>query len=75
MKRLVTSIDADMFENSAVGLERQLARRAGISHVEVNRATHTVVVDFDDARVRRDDVQRFIAESGYRGYCSDHGAR
>ena len=74
MKRLTTNIDADMFEGSAVGLERQLARRPGIKHVTVNRKTHTVSVDFDDARLKRADVQRFIAESGYHGFCPDHGA-
>lgn len=75
MKRLVASIDADMFEDSTVGLERQLARRTGIRHVAVNRTTHTVVVDFDDTRLRGADVQRFIAESGYLGYCPDHAIR
>ena len=75
MKRLVTAIDADMFEHSAVGLERQLARRAGIDHVEVDPTTHTVVVEFDDARVKRADVRRLIAECGYHGYCPDRGAR
>jgi copper chaperone CopZ len=68
MKRLTTTIDADMFESSAVGLERQLARRTGIGHVEVDAATHTVTVDFDATRVKPAEVQRFIAESGYRGY-------
>lgn len=72
MMRLVANIDADMFEHSTVGLERQLARRPGIRHVEVDRRTHVVVVDFDDARLKGTDVHRFIAESGYLGYCPDH---
>ena len=75
MKRLITGIDADMFEDSAVGLERQLSRRAGIDHVEVDRRTHTVSVDFDEARVRSADVRRLIAECGYQGYIPDHGIR
>jgi len=65
MKRLITSIDTGMFENTAVGLERQLARRAGIDHVQVNNATHTVTVDFDNRRVKSADVERMIAECGY----------
>ncbi len=68
MKRLITHIDSDMFEHSAVGLERQLTRRRGIDHVEVDRKAHTVIVDFDDARVKRADVRRLIAECGYHGY-------
>jgi len=75
MKRFITAIDADMFEDSAVGLERQLSRRAGIGHVEVNRSTHTVSVDFDDVRVKRADVQRLIAECGYHGYIPDSASR
>ena len=71
MKRLTTSIDADIFEGSAVGLERQLARRAGIDHVEVDPKAHTVTVDFDDARVKRADVRRLIAECGYQGYIAE----
>jgi copper chaperone CopZ len=69
MKRLVTTIDADMFENTAVGLERQLTRRAGIGHVDVNRATHTVTVDFDNGRLEPAEVKRLIAECGYRSFC------
>ena len=66
MKRLITTIDADMFEDTAVGLERQLGCRAGIDPVEVNRAAHTVTVDFDDRRVEPAGVERLIAECGYR---------
>ncbi len=68
MKRLITNIDADTFEDSAVGLERQLAGRAGICHVEVDRATHTATIDFDDRRVEPAEVERFIAECGYRRF-------
>ena len=68
MRRLVTTIDADIFEGTAVGLERQLARRAGIGHVEVNPAAHTVTIDFEDRRVEPAAVERFIAECGYRRF-------
>ena len=68
MNRLITAIDADMFENSVVGLERQLARRVGIDRVEVNPSAHTVTVDFDASSVKPADVERFIAECGYRGF-------
>lgn len=75
MKRLVVTIDADMFEGSAVGLERQLACRKGIGRVDVNPRTHTVRVDFDDRRMKRGDVERIIAECGYHGYCASPGLR
>ena len=66
MKRVVTTIYADMFEDTAVGLGRQLTRRAGIDHVEVNHAAQSVTVDFDNTRVESAEVERMIAEHGYR---------
>jgi copper chaperone CopZ len=71
MKRMVTAIDAIMVENSAVGLARQLARRAGIEHVSVNPRTQTVAVDFDETRLNPSDVGRYIAECGYHGLHGD----
>lgn len=71
MTRLITAIGTGMFEQSAVGLERQLARRTGIAHVDVDQAAHTVTVEFDDARVKPAEVHRLIAECGYHGYIDE----
>jgi hypothetical protein len=75
MKRIVTTIDAMMVEDSAVGLARQLSHRSGIGRVSVNQRTRTVAVDFDETRLEASDVGRFIAESGYRGLHEDSSCR
>jgi copper chaperone CopZ len=70
-RRLITTVDAIGYENSAVGLAQQLSHRLGITHVEVNADSGTVAVDFDEQRVEPSDVDRLIAECGYHGF---HGA-
>ncbi len=65
MKTTSVAIDGMMSVLDHAGVEKRLRRRAGVVRVDVNFLTGTATIDYDEARVALDDINRFIADCGY----------
>ncbi|MGH2554619.1 MAG: heavy metal translocating P-type ATPase [Actinomycetota bacterium] len=50
------------------GVERRLAARPGVLHVQANALNQTATVHYDPARTTLADLERFVVECGY--HCS-----
>ena len=65
MKTTTVAIDGMMSILDHVGVEKRLRRRVGVNRVDVNFLSGTATIDYDEARVALDDINRFIADCGY----------
>ncbi|HEX9411077.1 MAG TPA: heavy metal-associated domain-containing protein, partial [Actinomycetota bacterium] len=50
------------------GVERRLAARPGVLHVQANALNQTATVHYDPARTTLAELERFVEECGY--HCS-----
>lgn len=62
------------FEDSVVGLARQLSQCPGVLHVAVDRRTGLVAVDFDERDVTAKRLERTICDCGYEWEDADSHA-
>lgn len=65
MSHLIATIEGLQFENTPVGLARQLGAAPGVAGVEVDARTGTVKVGYDDTRLTEGDVRLLIRRCGY----------
>ena len=65
MQNTVVEVDGLFFEETPVGLARQLHTFGGIAHVAVDRRAGTVTVAYDESRLSAREVARMICECGY----------
>ena len=65
MRRVTAEIERLTFEHSCVGLARQLERRSGITHVEVDTRAERATITYDDTRLSVAQLERLIGECGY----------
>ena len=65
MKWVDIAIAQVIFEDSPVGLSRQLRRMRGVEDVTVDSATHRVHITYDDVQLSRDDVHRMVWGCGH----------
>jgi hypothetical protein len=65
MKQVDIAIAQVIFEDTPVGLGRQLRRMRGVNDVTVDSSTHRVHITYDDAQVSRDDVFRMVIGCGH----------
>ena len=65
MKWVDIAIAQVIFEDTPVGLGRQLRRMRGVNDVTVDSASHRVHITYDDDQLSRDDVHRLVAACGH----------
>jgi hypothetical protein len=65
MKFVDIAIGQVIFEESPVGLGRQLRRMRGVNDVKVDSSTHRVHITYDDVQLSRDDVYRLVIGCGH----------
>jgi copper chaperone len=46
-------------------IHNALAQRGGVNNVSANHETGTVNVDFDTAKIQRDDIKQAIQDAGF----------
>lgn len=54
-----------IFEDTPVGLGRQLRRMRGVNDVTVDHTSHRVHITYDDHQLSRDDVYRLVIGCGH----------
>lgn len=65
MQASVFHVERLVFEDTELGLKRQLERQRGVVSVEVEPAAHRVTVHHDERVVSPADIRRAIADCGY----------
>lgn len=65
MQDSIFHVERLVFEETELGLKRQLERVRGVVSVEVETAAHRVTVRHDERVVSRSDIRRAIADCGY----------
>ena len=65
MKFVDIAIAQVIFEDTPVGLGRQLRRMRGVSDVKVDSSSHRVHITYDDVQLSRDDVYRLVIGCGH----------
>ncbi|MBR6253105.1 MAG: copper-translocating P-type ATPase [Clostridia bacterium] len=66
MKKITLSVDGMTCSACSNGLEKYLNKQEGISKAEVNLIMNSVSIEYDDKKIKEEDLDRFIKEAGFK---------
>lgn len=67
-------VDHLNFEHTMLGVGSQLAQCPGVLHVDVDRRTSLVAIDYDERTVSPSRLERMICDCGYECRGDDSSA-
>ena len=65
MTEATLQIDGMMSILDSAGVEKQIARRDGVTKVEASFLSGTATIQYDEKKVALADIKTFVAECGY----------
>ena len=74
MKKVILSIDGMTCSACSNGLEKYLNKQDGIKQAEVNLVMNTASIEYDDKKLKIEDLNHFVAKAGFKSLgISDFG--
>ena len=66
MKKVILSIDGMTCSACSNGLEKYLNKQEGIKQASVNLVLNTASIEYDDKKLKLEDLNRFVAKAGFK---------
>ena len=75
MKKIVLNIEGMTCSACSNGLEKYLNRQDGIKEASVNLVLATALIEYDETKISRNDLDRFIKEAGFKSAGENNGKK
>ena len=66
MKRVILDIDGMTCSACSNGLEKYLNKQEGIKEASVNLVMNTASIEYDDKKLKLEDLDRFVVKAGFK---------
>ncbi len=66
MKKIILNIEGMTCSACSLGLEKYLNKQKGITEASVNLVLAQAKIQYDEALVKEDDLNRFVKEAGFK---------
>ena len=66
MKKIILSIDGMTCSACSNGLEKYLNKQDGITNASVNLVMNSAKIEYDEKKIKIDDLNRFVKEAGFK---------
>ena len=75
MKKIVLNIEGMTCSACSNGLEKYLNRQAGIKEASVNLVLATALIEYDETKLKKSDLERFVKEAGFKSAGENNGKK
>ena len=75
MKKIVLNIEGMTCSACSNGLEKYLNRQNGIKEASVNLVLATALIEYDETKINRADLDRFVKEAGFKSAGENNAKR
>ena len=75
MKKTVLNIEGMTCSACSNGLEKYLNRQNGIKEASVNLVLATALIEYDETKINRADLDRFVKEAGFKSAGENNAKR
>ena len=75
MKKIVLNIEGMTCSACSNGLEKYLNRQAGIKEASVNLVLATALIEYDETKLKKSDLERFVKEAGFKSAGENDGKK
>ena len=66
MKKVILDIDGMTCSACSNGLEKYLNKQDGVKEASVNLVMNTASIEYDDKKLKLDDLDKFVAKAGFK---------